>query len=210
MSKKGFLGIVGSMVYGFYVLYSAVIRISCIIVYFSIPMGLFNLLEHWFYETANLEWRNGLSYSIFNTTTEIYEDTRIDDIKDKLLSKDKEGTLLKYTGLALRQYFLIFMAWIILHYLLIMVMIILKKRFGFEEDNEIDLKNIHETSEVEESRKTIKKTENSKYHRFWRKYMTYVFSSIVVPEISDDWDKSNVDIYNPKTDGSTENEIIEV
>ena len=40
--------------------------------------------------------------------------------------------------------------------------------------------------------------------------MTYVFSSIVVPEISDDWDKSNVDIYNPKTDGSTENEIIEV
>ena len=154
-------------------------------------MGLFNLLVHWFYETADVEWSSAnLGYSEFNTTTMVYEFTKIDEFKDRLLSKDKEGTKLKYTGLSLRHYSLIFFIGIILHYVLMTLMITVKKKI--------------KTGVIKDKREK----EETSLPSFRGKYMSYVFSSIAFPEISEDWDEDDNYARGVNSDATEEDAII--
>ena len=152
-------------------------------------MGLFNLLVHWYYETVNVEWRGSsvgspFGYSEFNTSTGQYDFVNIEDIKEQLLSKDKEGRLLKYTGLSLGQYYAVFFSGLIFHYLLVLLTLRLKAIF------------------TEEKRMNINGM-----------YLSHVFSSIVLPEVFEDWDMAhgnNISLVDENTQNDIELDIIKV
>lgn len=192
INKNGFFGVVGSIVYGMFVIYSVSIRFLSVVMYFGIPMGLFNLLVHWYYETANVEWRGSsvkspdlpFGYSEFNTSTGQYDFVNIEDIKEQLLSKDKEGRLLKYTGLSLGQYYAVFFSGLILHYLL--VLLILRLKAIFTEEKRMNINGM---------------------------YLSHVFSSIVLPEVFEDWDMAygnNINLVDENTQNDIELDIIKV
>ena len=55
--NDGFLGIKGKIIYGIYSAIGALVRGFVLVMYFSVSLGLFNLLSHWKYETLDMEWQ---------------------------------------------------------------------------------------------------------------------------------------------------------
>ena len=56
-TKNGFQEITGKVIYALYALIGPLLRTACVILYFSIPLGLFDMLTHWVYETAEVKWQ---------------------------------------------------------------------------------------------------------------------------------------------------------
>ena len=48
---------IGKIVYGVYAFIGSTVRVFAVVMYFSVPLGLFNILTHWRYETLNVKWQ---------------------------------------------------------------------------------------------------------------------------------------------------------
>jgi hypothetical protein len=55
--NDGFLAIKGKIIFGIYSAIGALVRGFAIVMYFSVSLGLWNLLSHWKYETLDIDWR---------------------------------------------------------------------------------------------------------------------------------------------------------
>lgn len=180
--KDGFFGIFGFTIYGMYVLLTSLTRALAMLMYFTIPMGLLNLLRHWYYETVDIEWDDTLTYAKYNISSKDYDLMYIKDLSPELLSNDKEGTTLKYTGFTLQKYYIIFLCGILVHYA------IMRTFFFFKENYSGAAKK--ETLNV--------KTNHTKFTLTAGKYFTHVFASIVIPDVLEDWDELNTKIQPDK------------
>ena len=183
VAKDGFQTLLGMIIYGVYAIVSSVVRMSAIVIYFSIPLGLFNLLIHWVYETTDLTWREQLVYSEFNNDVKQYELIFLKNISSKLISTDDST---QYTGLSLKSYYAIFCMGMIVHFILVFGMDVLKnkrirKRLAITTEN-INLEHV-----------------DSRTKTLWRKYnhrglfssFMQAFTSYVIPDISADWDEDD-------------------
>lgn len=160
-------------------------------------MGLFDTLMHWYYETIDLEWDDNLKYAKYNVSSNEYDLTFLKDISENLLSKDKEETKLKYIGLTLRSYYIIFLFGICVHYTFMRTFFFLRNQYSYIKPNshcersknveEVELGNLKSKSEsvtLHKEQITCKLTMGN--------YFTHIFASIVIPDILVDWDDEEV------------------
>ena len=111
----------------------------------------------------------------------------LDQIKHLLMSKDKEASVSKYTGTTLQKYFLIFILGVFLHYGTMIGFLFLKHKFHTDTSKAHDGLELRK---VKRENKTNAKKRNTSLNLFTGKYLCNVFSSIVIPEISEDWDEN--------------------
>ena len=117
-SKNDFAPMFGVIIYSVNAFIAVSVRITSIVIYFSVPLGLFNILTHWVYETVNVTWReydesgSPVKFSIYDSIEDQYEIVEIKDIAPRLLTNEHYA---KYTGLTLQMYYALFVVGIFVH-----------------------------------------------------------------------------------------------
>ena len=155
-------------------------RVVSVVIYFSVPLGLFNFLTHWVYETVDLKWREyeyhaswdgsvdhekPIKFAIYDYTQQKYNQIYLKNITGQLITTDPYS---KYTGLTLGWYYAIFILGVFLHLLFVTKL----------DNNGRKDRLIY----IPASKKN------------WITNITNACSSLLVPEISNDWDaRLNVD-----------------
>jgi hypothetical protein len=119
VSKKGFQTMFGKLLLGLHILMAAIVRVCAVVLYFAVPLGMFELLIHYKYETTNTSWREELVYSVFNKETQEYETIFLSNITSELLSSIP---VTHYIGLELGHYYILFLIGILLHIIGIVAM----------------------------------------------------------------------------------------
>ena len=203
--KNGFAPMVGIFMYGFYGLLSILSRMMLIIIYFAVPLGLFNILSHWIYETVGqtqgLRWReydenqNPIAFSVFDQETNNYRIINITDITPTLLTN---VPYTKYTGLKLGGYLALFTAGIFVHIMLVLVPDIARIFLPNEQKKG---QNVIETSSSQIDDYMAVKISEGFMLSFLRSLTT-----IVIPEPIVDWD----DVGGEVEDEIEQNQIIMV
>ena len=142
-SKNGFQETTGLFIYGAYAIVGPVFRVIAIVIYFSVPLGLFNLLTHWVYETVDLKWREfeydsywdgtldyekPIKFAIYDETQQKYNQIYLKNISKELLTKDPYE---KYTGLTLGWYYTIFICGVVCHVFLVSLLDVIVKKHIF-------------------------------------------------------------------------------
>ena len=200
--KNGYAPMVGIFIYGLYGLLSILSRMMLIIIYFAVPLGLFNILGHWIYEnlgqSQGLRWREydenqtPIAFSAFDQATNDYHIINIKDIAPNLLTNDPYT---KYTGLTLGGYLALFTAGIFAHILVVLVPDI-ARRFLFNKQ-EI-YQNVIETS--------TSQIHDRKMSESFMLSCLRSLTTIVIPEPVVDWD----DVGGEVEDRVDQNEILKV
>ena len=203
-SKNGFAPMIGLVIYCVHAFISVSVRITSIIIYFSVPLGLFNILTHWVYENVKerhgLTWRkydesrNPVKFSIFDGVKDQYDILEIKDIAPRLLT-DEHYT--KYTGLTLQMYYVLFIVGMFVHFAVVILLdMVLKQHFGQRHY----VKRISEQTNNKQKDLKIPDRKNNTNSERWNWFAPVIHSltSFAIPETSRDWDDLEEDYRTPK------------
>jgi len=140
--------------------------------YFAVPLGLYNLLAHYQYESQGFLWNDTSIYNFenldnLNKTEYIVTTENVDSGTEKI-------PITKYTGLSMKTYYVIFLFGMLFHFLLMLVKLT-------TESSEIHIQTTSKNSKV---------TETSSFLR--------AFTSFVIPEVSSDWDENETMDHSPR------------
>ena len=86
VSKHGFQTMFGKLLLGLHIITAAVVRVGAVVLYFAVPLGMFEFLIHYKYETTNTPWREELAYSVFKIDMQEYETIFLSNITSELLT----------------------------------------------------------------------------------------------------------------------------
>ena len=140
--KNGFQTMFGKILLGLHIILSAIVRVCAVVLYFSVPTGMFHFLIHYKYETTNTTWREELVYTVFDKDTEKYKTIFLSNITSELLSS---RPVTHYIGLELGHYYIIFLIGILLHILYTVAVEEMKRRQ--QRENNENFENIPENLE---------------------------------------------------------------
>jgi len=114
MNKDGFQQFFGMILYGLFALVAFMTRLISIVTYFLVPLGLYNLLAHYKYDSNGFHWEDNIV---------IYSDdmNRSDSVFRHRYSEDGQIPITKYTGLTTKTYYVIFLVGILFHFLVMLV-----------------------------------------------------------------------------------------
>ena len=153
------------------------------------PLGLFNLLTHYVYETSDLMRREDLTFSVYNKHSEKYEPVYVHNISSKLLKKDP---VTKYTGMTLQMYYALFLLGMVAHFIVVLIVDVMKnKKFNkYVVNNTISLEGALSTHSPRSS--NLRPSDTFKKCQNWNFFssISHAFTSYVIPEVSIDWDES--------------------
>ena len=172
MNKDGFQQFLGMIIYGLFALVAFMTRLISIVTYFAVPLGLYNLLAHYQYESQGFLWNDTNIYNFenldnLNKTEYIVTTENVDSGTEKI-------PITKYTGLSMKTYYVIFLFGMLFHFLLMLVKLT-------TESSEIHIQTTSKNSKV---------TETSSFLR--------AFTSFVIPEVSSDWDENETMDHSPR------------
>ena len=167
--------------YGLFALIAFLVRLVSIVVYFAIPLGLWNLLAHYQYESNGFRWKKDELDDIFNQ--ERTQSGRI-FLSDVAISESEEEiSITKYTGLTMKTYYVIFLIGMATHFLLMML-----KDVVFQTRREKHFMNgaIYKDAKVNLPKE---EEEESVANNRWFTSFLRAITSYVLPELSVDWDE---------------------
>ena len=180
MNKDGFQQFLGMILYGLFALVAFLVRLVSIVVYFAIPLGLWNLLAHYQYESNGFRWKEDVVDDIFNE--ERTQSGRI-FLSDVTVSESEEEiSITKYTGLTMKNYYAIFLIGMATHFLLMML-----KDVVLQTGKEKHLTNgaIYKDAKVDLPTEEEESVANDRWFTSFLRAIT----SYVLPELSMDWDE---------------------
>jgi hypothetical protein len=210
--KNGFAPMVGLLIYSTYGLLSIFTRMTSIVTYFSVPLGLFYSLNHWVYENMNsrhgLTWReydqehNPVKFSRLSFEKDGYDVLHIADIAPKLLTNDPYT---KYTGLRLGYYFGLFIVGTLVHLLIALLLDAFVTR-KCNQPQSSKVSTLAEESKIRGIENGPAATEqnvksNHGFFMFLRALM-----SLVIPQSFGDWDEEGEEFI----EATSKNEILKV
>jgi hypothetical protein len=163
MNKDGFQPILGGIIYGMFALLAFMIRLGSIVLYFSVPLGLYNLLAHYQYEYNGFQWNEDALDRMYNGIGEQSENVYLANVT---YTEKGPISITKYTGLSMKSYYVIFLFGMLAHFLLMFI------------------KSINDTS------KLTNQSEKKFSLKNWFFPVLRAFTSFVLPEVSTDWDEN--------------------
>ena len=172
MNKDGFQQFLGMILYGLFALVAFMTRLISIVTYFAVPLGLYNLLAHYQYESRGFSWNDTNIYYFENL--DYLDKTEIRYTTEKVYSGNTTIPITKYTGLPMQTYYVIFLLGMVFHFLLML------------------LKRSKESSQIQ-NQPTTKNSEITETPSFLR-----AFTSFVIPEVSYDWDEYKTMNHSPE------------
>ena len=163
MNKDGFQQFMGVILYGLFALVAFMTRLISLVTYFAVPLGLYNLLAHYQYESQGFSWDGGeANYSQGSSDFRTHDGVSTNQV---IHSEDKTIQITNYTGLTMKTYYVIFLFGMMFHFLLMLM------KYTREES-----KMSHQLPKKKLKRRSITP--------FLR-----AFTSFVIPEVSTDWDE---------------------
>ena len=195
--KNEFLPTIGILTYSIYGFLNICARMTSIILYFSVPLGLFNILTHWLFENMNdrhgLEWReydqsgNPIKFSYFNSQKGEFDLIEIKDLAPALLTNEPYS---KYTGLSLFWYYTLFLVGVIVHLIL---MLALERKFRLRSEDKV--KDGSERKKEQTHKKCIEKEpiflEKQTNNPNMLSLFLHSLMTLVLTSTFSDWDEVN-------------------
>ena len=185
MNKDGFQNFLGMIIYGVYALVASFVRVCSIVLYFSVFIGLYNLLAHFQYETKGFQWQEDSLYSMLNKEVLPYDTVFLANLTSQT---NEPISVTKYTGLTMKNFYVIFLVGMMVHFLVMFVKDVIKstkmKKYYSELLNEIP-SSINHCSQINTSEIAEKMINCS-----WFASLLRAFTSYVIPEVSTDWDEN--------------------
>ena len=195
--KDEFTPIIGMLSYSAYGFLNICVRIISITLYFSVPVGLFNILTHWVYENMNqrhgLIWReydqdgNPVKFSSFNHNKGEFEVVEMRNLAPTLLTN---SNYTKYTGLSLFWYYILFLTGMLGH-----LSVVMKLEVLFLKSFNEKMENAAENNEDESLKTRLKKLPalKRKEPKAANRFLVFFDSlmALVLTTPFTDWDEIN-------------------
>ena len=180
MKKDGFQQFLGAVFYGLFAVVASIVRLMAIVLYFAVPLGLYNLLAHYQYEANGFSWQEDSIREVLvqgDKTKDI--PVFLADVTNSNQTSDAIP-ITKYTGLSMKTYYVIFLLGMLLHFLIMLVK-------DLARNKSINISNTKQKNEFSMPKGQFKMgfAEKNWFSSFLR-----AFTSYVIPEVSIDWDEN--------------------
>jgi hypothetical protein len=199
MNKDGFQSLLGKILYGIFALLTSFVRVFAFVLYFAISIGLFNLLAHYKYEASGFQWEEEELRNVQCKKTQPYTSVFCTNVT---FQYEQNISVEKYTGFSMKDYYILFLIGMLLHFLVIFVKELKQNKPKNSKPHQGTLNGIKLDS-INNNELSLKPSilDGYKHSRGLSEYDWFssffrAFTSFVMPEVSKDWDEdTNTDMH---------------